>query len=255
MDKKEINGFFNIIKILKYKKFDQCYIYNDSIRFFLISKFSNIKQIFHYKFFSKKGKNYFGTAKKFTENIIKKEINFQPKIYFDKNEMENNKKKYKISNNTKNIVCGISASGPTVRWDIKKYIELFKNLNLKFDCKFFLAGGINDEVLIKQVIDSEVGKNCISFSKMTIAETIPIIGACQYYIGNDTSWKHISSALGLKPFVLYMDTPPLAYGAYIKNLSAILPDGETMESCGHNTRGKDRISVNKVLNKVLEFIN
>ena len=35
----------------------------------------------------------------------------------------------------------------------------------------------------------------------------------------------------------------------------LLPDGETMESCGHNTRGKNRISVNKVFNKVLEFIN
>ena len=255
LNEKEIKNFFNIIKILKYKKFEQCYIYGDSIRFFLISKFSNIKKIFHYKFFSKKGKNFFKTAKEFTENILKKKINFQSKIYFDKSEMENNKKKYNILNNTKNIVCGISASGHTVRWDIKNYIELFKKLNSNFDCKFFLAGGMNDKDLIKQVIDSGLGKNCISFSEMTIAETIPIIGACQYYIGNDTSWKHISSALGLKPFVLYMDTPPLAYGSYIKNLSAILPDGETMESCGHNTRGKDRISVNKVLKKILEFIN
>ncbi len=255
LNEKEIKSFFNIIKILKYKKFEQCYIYSDSIRFFLISKFSNIKKIFHYKFFSKKGKNFFRTAKEFTENILKKKINFQSKIYFDKSEMENNKKKYNILNNTKNIVCGISASGPTKRWDVKNYIELFKKLNSNFDCKFFLAGGINDKDLIKQVMDSDLGKNCISFSEMTIAETIPIIGACQYYIGNDTSWKQISAALGLKPFVLYMDTPPLAYGSYIKNLSAILPDGETMESCGHNTRGKDRISVNKVLKKILEFIN
>ena len=63
LNEQEVKGFFNIIKILKYKKFNQCYIYSDSIRFFLISKFSNIKQIFHYKFFSKKGKNFFKTAK------------------------------------------------------------------------------------------------------------------------------------------------------------------------------------------------
>ena len=67
--------------------------------------------------------------------------------------------------------------------------------------------------------------------------------------------KIIIIALGLQSFVLYMDTPPLAYGTYIKNRSAILPNGETMESCGHNTRGKDRISVDKVLDKILEFIN
>ena len=59
-------GFFNIIKKIKPKKFDQSYIYSDSIRLFLISKLSGIKENFHYKFFSKKGKNFFKTAKEFT---------------------------------------------------------------------------------------------------------------------------------------------------------------------------------------------
>ena len=90
---------------------------------------------------------------------------------------------------------------------------------------------------------------------MTIAETIPIIGACKYYIGNDTGWGHISSALGLKSLFLFMDSPPSAYGVYSKNISIIVPDGETIESCGHNTRGKDKISVEKVLNKTLELIS
>ena len=30
--------------------------------------------------------------------------------------------------------------------------------------------------------------------------------------------------------------------------------GETVESCGHNTRGKDRISIDKVFNKTIELI-
>ena len=48
LDKK---GFFNIIKKIKSKNFDQSYIYSDSIRLFLISKFAGIKEIFHYRFF------------------------------------------------------------------------------------------------------------------------------------------------------------------------------------------------------------
>ena len=51
LDEKEIKGFFGIIKKIKPHKFDQSYIYSDSIRLYLISKLSNIKQIFHYKFF------------------------------------------------------------------------------------------------------------------------------------------------------------------------------------------------------------
>ena len=90
---------------------------------------------------------------------------------------------------------------------------------------------------------------------MTIAETIPIISACQYYIGNDTGWGHISSGLGLKSLFLFMDSPPSAYGTYSKNIFTVVPDGETIESCGHNTRGKDRIPVDKVLKKTLDLIN
>ena len=255
LNEKEIKSFFSIIKKIKSRKFDQSYIFSDSIRFYLISKLSGIKENFHYKFFSKKCKNFFKTAKKFTEKILQTEIESQSKIYFDKSDMEEAKKKFNISDKTKNIVCGISASGPTKRWDIKNYIKLFENLNSKFECKFFLAGGINDENLIKQILGSSIGNNCISFSKMKIAETIPIIASCQIYIGSDTGWGHIASGLGLKSLFLFMDSPPLAYGVYSKNISIIVPQGETIESCGHNTRGKDKISYDEVLTKTLELIN
>jgi len=255
LDEKEIKGFFSIIKKIKPKQFDQSYIFSDSIRFFLISKLSGIKENFQYEFFSKKGKNFFKTAKEFTEKILDTKIDSQSKIYWNNNDIEKAKRKFNISDKTKNIVCGISASGPTKRWDINNYIKLFENLSSKFQCKFFLAAGPNDEGLIKKVTSSSIGNRCTSFSTMKIAETIPIISACQYYIGNDTGWGHISSGLNLKSLFLFMDSPPSAYGVYSKNISIIIPDGETIESCGHNTRGKNKISVGKVLHKFLELIN
>jgi len=255
LDEKEIKSFYSVIKKIKNKHFDQAYIFSDSIRLFLICKLSGIKNNFHYKFFSKKGKNFFKTAKEFSENVLNTTINTQSKIYFDKDESDKIKKKFNILENTKNIICGISASGPTKRWDIYNYIKLFENLNSKFNCKFFLAGGLKDENLIKTVMNSSVGKNCVSLSNMTIGETIPIISSCKVYIGNDTGWGHIASGLGIKSIFLFMDSPPLAYGVYSKNISIIVPDGETIETCKHNTRGKDKIPFDKVLNKSLEFIS
>jgi len=255
LNEKESRSFFHIIKKVKPKKFTHSYIFSDSIRFYLIAKLSGIKNNFQYEFFSKKGKNFFKTAKEFTEKTLNKKINSQSKIYFDEKEMNESKKIFNISENEKNIVCGISASGPTKRWDIKNYISLFESLNSKFQCKFFLAGGSQDENLISEIVNSSVGNNCISFSKMTIAETIPIIKACKFYVGNDTGWGHIASGLGLKSLFLFMDSPPSAYGLYSKNISIIVPDGETIESCGHNTRGKDKIPINKVLNKMLQLID
>ncbi len=252
LDKK---GFFRIINKIKIKKFDEAYIFSDSIRLYLISKFSGIKKNFHYPFFSKKGKNFFKTAKDFTESILKKEVNPQPRIYCSDEEVKNAKLKFNISNDKKNIVAGISASGPTKRWGIKNYINLFEKINKKFPCRFFLAGGPNDENLIQEVLSSPIGKDCLSFSEMSIAQTIPIISSCDICISNDTGFGHISSALGLKSLFLFMDSPPSSYGTYSKNISIIVPEGESIESCGHNTRGKNKISFSEVLNKTLDLLN
>ena len=246
-------GIFNIIKKIKPKHFEQSYISSDSLRLYLISKLSDIKEILNYKFFSKKGKNFFRTANEFTNKIVNEEIDHQSKILWNIDKIEEARKKFNISNKKKNIVCGISASGPTKRWDIKNYIKLFENLNIKFPCKFFIAAGPKDEDLVKDIMNSSFKENCISFSKMTIAETIPIISNCSYYIGNDTGWAQISAALDLKSLFLFCDSPSEAYGAWRSNINIIVPEGEKI--CKHNTRGKDKISYNEVLSKSLMLIN
>ena len=253
LDEKEIKNFFSIIKQIRPKQFDQSYIYSDSIRLYLISKLSGIKENFHYKFFSKRGKNFFKTAKEFTEKILDIKIDSQSKIYCDKNDIENAKRKYNITSATKNYIISPSASGPTKRWPISNFIKLLEELNKKHLGKYFIAAGPNDENLVKELLDSSIGKNCISLSKNNISEIMPIIAACSYNISNDTGFAHIASGLGLKCLVLFMDSPPLAYGVYSKNISIVVPDGETIESTGHNTRGK--ISFVEVLKKSLELIS
>ena len=93
-------GFFNMIKKIKPYKFDQSYIFSDSMRLYLIAKTSGIKEIFHYKFFSKKGKNFYKTAKEFTEKTLDVEVDSQSKIYCDKDDIEKAKKKFNISDTT-----------------------------------------------------------------------------------------------------------------------------------------------------------
>ena len=252
LDKK---GLFRIINKIKLKKISQSYIYSDSVRLYLVSKLSDIKEIYHYNFFSKKGKNFFRTAKEFTERVLNTEINSQSKIFYRDIDVQEVKKKLNISNKTKNIVCGISASGPTKRWNIENYIKLFENIDQKFPCKFFIAGGPNDEDLIEEIMNSSIKQKCISFSKMSIEQTIPIISACQNYIGNDTGWGQISAALGLKSLFLFCDSPPSAYGIWRKNISIIVPVGESISSCGHNTRGKDKISFDEVLIESFKLLN
>ena len=97
--------------------------------------------------------------------------------------------------------------------------------------------------------------NSVSLSKLELEQIIPIIAACKFYIGNDTGPLHISANLDLKCLAIFCDSPPAAYGVWNSNIKIIVPSGETIESCGHNTRGKDKISFDEVLKKSLDLIS
>ncbi|MDC0426965.1 glycosyltransferase family 9 protein [Pelagibacteraceae bacterium] len=247
-------GFFRLLKEIKEKKFDKIFIFNSSVRYLLLAKLAGIKSINQYPLFLKKN-NIVLTAKRLIKNSIQENISTQSILYLNNEKIENAKNKYKFENNFKHICVGFSASGPTKRWSIENYVKLAEALSKNKPCKFYLAGGQNDEELFKKFLSSSISENCISFKSLSISETLPIIKNCDIYIGNDTGWLHMASALNKKCVALFMDSPVQAYGKYSANISVIVPEGETEETTTHDTLGKERISFEKVLNKSLEILN
>ena len=250
-----ILGFFRLAKELKKEKYEKVYIFNSSLRYALLAKFAHIKNIIQYPLFKKKGQNVIKTAKKFTEKIVGSNVSSQPTIFVDEKMISEAKIKYAFSKEFKHICVGLSASGPTKRWDVDRFISTFEKISKDKPCKFYLAGGTNDSVLLQKFINSSLGKNSISFENMSIRETLPIISNCNLYVGNDTGWLHLSCALGLKCVALFMDSPVLAYGKYSDKISIVLPNGETEETTTHNTRGKNKISVDEVFLKTIKLLN
>ena len=193
------------------------------------------------------------TAKIFTENELNKIVSTQPKLLISEDKILKARKD--VSQNHKNIVLGLSASGKTKRWAIKNFIKLIEKINEKLPSKFYLAAGRNDQQLIDEILKSKIGSNCISLNNLKINEMLPIIANCNLYCGNDTGFMHISAALNLKTVALFMDSPVLAYGKYSKNINVIIPEGETEESTTHDTLGKDKISFDNVYNKCIELLS
>ena len=248
-----LNGFFKLVKHIKEKKFDKVFIFNSSIRYFLVCKTAGIKKIAQYPLFKKKGQHVVNTAKIFTENELNKIVSTQPKLLISEEKILKAKKD--ISKNHKNIVLGVSASGLTKRWGIKNFIALIEKINEKYPSKFYLAAGKNDQQLIDQILNSNLGSNCISLNNLKINEMLPIIANCNLYCGNDTGFMHISAALNLKTVALFMDSPVLAYGKYSENINIIIPEGETEETTTHDTLGANKISFDKVYNKCVELLS
>ena len=249
----KISGFLKLTKEIKNKNFDKVFIFNGSMRYRLLALFSGIKEIYQYPFFISKDV-IFQTAKVFTENYVHKVLSTKPKLNLNPKTVDETKKKFNLTDNVKNIVLGISASGPTKRWDIENYINLAIKLNKVRNCRFIIAAGKKDQEIIDKIKKSKIGENCLSLDKFSIQEILPIFKNCDLYIGNDTGFMHISSALGIKSIGIFVDSPAYSYSGYSEDIIAVVPEGETLKTTTHDTLGKDRISFEEVFKKSKEYL-
>ena len=242
-----VGGMLKLTKDLKKRNFDKIFIFNSSLRYNLVARLAGIKSINQYPLFKSKD-NIVLSAKIFTEDIINKVVSTEPNLIIKKT--GNN-----LDKNFKHLCLGVSASGPTKRWDINNYIKLAEKINDKIKCKFYIAGGKNDIDLINKFKNSNVGKNSFSFEKMTIKESLQIISDCDLYIGNDTGWAHISVALKVKALTIFCDSPVAAYGSYSSKMITVEPEGVFKGATTHDTLGKDKISFDEVYNKSIQMLN
>ena len=247
-------GSLNLIKDIKKHKFDKIIIFNSSLRFYLIAKFSNISEIYQYPLFKKNQQHITDTPRKFMKDKFNLDINEDPEIQINQNLISQSSKEFKINKDEVNILLGIGGSGPTKRIPSKTFISVIKMISEKKKCKFFLATGKDyyEQLILKDILKSEYKNLCIALDNFSIQEILPIIKNCNLSICNDSSFSHLSAALGIKTITLMADTP-LVYGNYSSMMFPIIPEGE--ETVTHNTLGKEKISSEKIFNKVIKILN
>ena len=129
-----------------------------------------------------------------------------------------------------------------------------KKLSENKKSRFFLATGKNEDEqkILNEILKSQFKNLCVPLDNLSIKETLPVIKNCDLSICNDSSFSHLSAALGVKTITLMADTP-LIYGTYNSKMFPIIPDGEN--NVTHDTLGKDKINPEKIYKKVKEIIN
>ncbi len=247
-------GSFNLAKDLKKYSFEKVFIFNSSLRFRLVCKMADIKEIFQYPLFQKKQQHLIKTAQSFIKKELDMDVDSNPIINLENALIENAKKEFNIESKQINILLGIGGSGPTKRIPAYKFLNFMKMLKEEYDCKFFLATGTNQEEqnILNEILNSEFKERCTPLDKIKIKEILPIIKNCNVAVCNDSSFSHLSAALDVPTIVLLSDTP-LMYGSYSPNMYPIIPDGE--ETVTHDTLGKERINPEKIFKIFKEIIN
>ena len=251
------SGFLGGIKLIedlnKYN-FDKIFIFNSSFRFYLISKLSGISEIHQYPLFQKNKQHITDAPRKFIKDELDLEVNEDPEIQIEDKLTSQLIEKFQINKNEINILLGVGGSGPTKRIPVKTFLSVINKISKVKKCKFFLAAGKNNEEqnIIKEILESEYKSLCVPLDNFSIKETLPIIKNCNLSVCNDSSFSHLSAALGIKTITLMADTP-LIYGSYSSKMFPIIPDGEKIVV--HNTLGKEKINPQKIFDKIIEILN
>ena len=247
-------GSLRLAKELRKYKFNKVFIFNSSLRFNIIARLSGIKNVNQFPLFKKKGQDMIKASYDLIMSKLGVEVYSDPTIQISDKSISEAVTKFNISQNNLNILLGIGGSGPTKRIPAKTYLRVMKKISEKKNCKFFLAtgSGEDEQKILNEIKNSELKNQCISLDQFSINQCLPVIKNCSVSICNDTSFSHLSSALGVKTITLMADTP-LIYGSYSSKMYPIIPDGETTVS--HNTLGKDKINSDKIYNKLISIIN
>jgi len=242
-------GSYNLVRNLKQHSFDKVFIFNSSFRFNLIARIAGIKDIHQYPLLRKKNQHVIEAAKELLRKDLGLNVESDPNISINNQSVQEVRSKYKINNETKNILLGIGGSGPTKRIPAIIFIKLMHLMTQKYKCKFFLATGKNnqEQKILEEVLNTEFKNECYALDDLSLTEILPIIKNCDISICNDSSFSHLSSGLGIKTIVLMADTP-LLYGSYSPRMYPIIPDGENTVT--HDTLGKDRINPNKIFDQL-----
>ena len=247
-------GIFNLVNDLKKHKFDKIFIFNSSLRFNLIAKLSGIPNIYQYPLFTKTKQHITETPKKFLKKNLDLEVNEDPEIQIDNETVSKAIQKFQINKEETNIILGIGGSGPTKRIPANTFLDVIDKISKIKNCKFFLATGKanQEQEILKEILQSKFKDLCIRLDNLSINEILPIIKNCNISICNDSSFSHLSSALGIKTITLMADTP-LVYGNYNSKMFPIIPEGE--KTVSHNTLGKEKINPEKIFEKFIEIID
>ena len=248
-----ILGALNLIKDLKKNNFDKIFIFNSSLRFNLIARLAGIPEINQYPLFKKGKQHIISTAKKFIKKSISSIVVNNPQIHIKEKKVKDAIDNFNIKKDEINIVLGIGGSGPTKRIPSKTFLKVIEKITQSKKSRFFLVTGKNfdEQIILNEILDSRYGNLCVPLDDLSIKDTLPIIKSCDVSICNDTSYSHLSAALGVKTITLMADTP-LVYGSYSSKMYPIIPDGETTVT--HNTLGKDKINSDKIFQKLNDIL-
>ena len=132
-------GFFNLINELRAYKFEKVFIFNSSLRYYLIAQLAGIKNIYQYPLFQKKNQHITDPAKNLIKQSLNLDVNENPEIQIDEKSVQQSFINYNMSNDQFNILLGIGGSGSTKRIPPITFLTVIEKISNFKKSHFFFS--------------------------------------------------------------------------------------------------------------------
>lgn len=219
--KKTIFRVISLIKKLRRKRFDMCFILDKSWMWNLFAFLCGIKIRIGFArgregIWNTKSIKYDGSKNEvdyyldLLSLLCMKTKNCPTQIFTTKyDKVFANKFMKKIGNEKKLIgICPGGAVNPgqkaiIKRWPVEKYIELVDKKNFNY----VIFGDKNDKKVAKEIIEKSKNKKIYDMTGISIQETKEVMEKCHTIISHDSGALHIASATSSKIIALFGPTP------------------------------------------------
>lgn len=218
--KKRLIGAIKLIKKLRKRRFDLCFILDKSWLWNLFAFLCGIKKRVG---FSRGNEGILNTAsvpfdgsiseRGYYLELLKiiglKAKDYQPEIFSEKNDIKYAKNFVRKIGRRK--IIGITPGGavnpgqkaPIKRWPINRYIELTD----KIKSAFIIFGDDNDKELAREIMEKSKNRQIYDATGLSIQKTKEIMSLCNVIVAHDSGAMHIASTTKTKLIALFGPTP------------------------------------------------
>jgi len=267
---------FYLKKLINNKKVNDVWILDKISRPAISGFLSNAKNVFGYgigiqkMFLTNKDylikhdlkTHYISRGKKFLKLMKFSNTYEEPFINVGNEQTKFIKEKLKLSDKII-ISYGVDSREPHRMWSVEKFIELIKNISVKFEAQHCIIASPLNQKIVLDIIGGLPNLEIYDCSQLRIKELAPLLKISKIFIGNDSGPYNLSAAVGTTAIGINGALKPLTHSTYFRPITPIggdyySPNDRPIDNSGTEIKEswiQDRISVDQVYKAFLKNIN
>jgi heptosyltransferase-2 len=114
-----------------------------------------------------------------------------------------------------------AAYGPAKRWPLDRFAAIGDRAVQRWGARVVLVGSAGERDLCRRLAETMKHRPLDLCGRTTLGEAMALIGACRFFVTNDSGLMHVAAALDVPMVAVFGSTDPSATGPRSRNASIV----------------------------------